>query len=177
MSIRIVGPIVNRQQLQYTQNGTAILKYTIKTTTQKKDPQSGNYKNAPFWVNVVEWGKAAEGRDKIIDRVAVASIIAEPQSDDNGNIPVFQRKDGTPGAKFEVGVAYGSFVIEGWKDNNQNYQQNGQPGGMQQQPPAQNYQQQPPAQGFQQPQQQWQQQPQQQSGPPAPKLPRQGAWG
>lgn len=98
----LVGNLGRDPEMRYTPNGTPITNFSIATTRKWTDAQ-GQPKEETAWFRISVYGKQAEtcnqylakGRQVLIE----GNLVADEKT---GGPRVYQRKDGTWGAGFEV---------------------------------------------------------------------------
>lgn len=149
--VRLIGRLGQKPELFTTQTGTTIVKFSLATTENWTDRNSGQRQEKTEWHRLVLFGKVAEIAAQYLDKGDLAYFSGKLQTQD-------WEKDGVKRSTTEVVVS--DMKMLGGKQQGQQPQQQS----YQQQPQQQQqaYQQQP-AQQQQAYQQQPQQQPQQQA--------------
>lgn len=88
-------------EMRYTPNGNAVTKLNV-ITSKKYTKDDGSLVENKAWWRVTVFGKQAESCNQYLAKGSLVLIKGEMVSDDKGNPKVFQRKDGTYGASFEL---------------------------------------------------------------------------
>jgi single-strand DNA-binding protein len=96
--ITIIGNLGRDPEMRYLPDGTAVTNFSMAVNRKKKDAQEVTH-----WFRVTVWGKLAEPCNEYLhksSKVLVAgALIADEQT---GGPVVFERKDGSKGAAFEI---------------------------------------------------------------------------
>ncbi len=98
----LVGNLGRDPEMRYTPNGTPITNFPMATSRKWTDA-SGQVKEETAWFRISVYGKQAEicnqylakGRKVLIE----GTLVVDEKT---GGPRVYTRKDGTPGASFEV---------------------------------------------------------------------------
>lgn len=92
----IVGNLGRDPEMRYTPDGKAIV--TLSVAASRK------YKNndETTWFRVTVWDKAAESCNEYLRKGARVLVEGRLTPDENGGPKVYQKKDGTWGASFDV---------------------------------------------------------------------------
>ena len=93
----IVGNLGRDPEMRYTPDGKAVTTLNIATSRRYRD------KDETTWFRVSVWGQQAESCNQYLQkgsRVLIEGRISPDPS--NGNPRVFQKKDGSWGASYEV---------------------------------------------------------------------------
>jgi single-strand DNA-binding protein len=98
----LVGNLGRDPETRYSENGIPVTNFSVATTNKWSDA-SGEPHEETVWFRVATFGKQAETCQEYLtkgQRVLVeGTLIADPA---NGGPRIFTRKDGTPGAAFEL---------------------------------------------------------------------------
>lgn len=93
----IVGNLGRDPEMRYTPDGKAVTTLNIATSRRYRD------KDETTWFRVSVWGQQAESCNQYLQkgsRILIEGRISPDPS--NGNPRVFQKKDGSWGASYEV---------------------------------------------------------------------------
>ena len=121
----ITGNIGNPPELKFTQNGNAVLSFSVADSKSKKLPD-GNWETlATQWFRVSVWGDLGQMLAEKLDKGVRVKIVGEFMSRE------YDAKDGTKGVSMDV-TAWGVQVLTKPSGNNQQ-----QSGGFGQQSQAQ----------------------------------------
>jgi single-strand DNA-binding protein len=98
----LVGNLGRDPEMRYTPNGTPITNFPMATSRKWTDAQ-GQMKEETAWFRIAVYGKQAEicnqylakGRKVLVE----GTLVVDEKT---GGPRVYQRKDGTAGASFEV---------------------------------------------------------------------------
>ena len=92
--ITIVGNLGRDPEMKYLPDGKAVTRFSVATS---------NYKNETAWFRVSVFGRSAEACHQYLAKGSKVLVDGELTYDaDTGGPKVFDRKDGTAGATFEV---------------------------------------------------------------------------
>lgn len=100
--LMLVGRLARDPEMRYTPTGTAVTNFSV--------PSSRKYKNAngetveeTTWFRVVVWGKQAENVNQYCQKGSMVLVEGTLIPDEKTGSPrVYEKKDGTFGASFEV---------------------------------------------------------------------------
>lgn len=98
----LVGNLGRDPEMRYTPNGTPITNFPMATSRKWTDAQ-GQLKEETAWFRISVYGKQAEVCNQYLAKgrkVLVEGTLAVDEK--TGGPRVYQRKDGTYGASFEV---------------------------------------------------------------------------
>lgn len=101
--VTITGGLTREPELRATQSGTQILSLGVAVSERRKDPNTGEWKDYPNYVDCVVFGKRAEALSKILrkgSRVAIEGRLHWSQWE----------KDGSKRSKLEVFVDNVDFI-------------------------------------------------------------------
>ncbi len=98
----LVGNLGRDPEMRYTPNGTAVTQLSLATSSRWTDA-SGQLKEETAWWRVSVFGKQAESCNQYLSKgkkvLVEGTLVVDEKS---GGPRVYQRKDGTYGASFEV---------------------------------------------------------------------------
>lgn len=98
----LVGNLGRDPEMRYTPNGTAVTQLSVATSRKWTDA-SGQLKEETAWFRVSVFGKQAETCNQYLAKGRKVLIEGDLVVDEKSGGPrVYQRKDGTYGASFEV---------------------------------------------------------------------------
>ena len=90
----IAGHVGQDPTMKFTPDGKAVTTFSVATSTRKDET---------VWFRVSVWGAQAETAEKYLHKGAKVLVEGRLQADAaTGNPRVFERKDGTFGASYEV---------------------------------------------------------------------------
>ena len=90
----IIGNLGREPELRYTPE--PVTAFSVATSRKFGD------KEETTWFRVNVWGKQAESCNKYLHKGSKVLVEGRLKPDGNGNPTVFQRKDGTWGASYDV---------------------------------------------------------------------------
>jgi single-strand DNA-binding protein len=89
-------------EMRYTPNGDAVSNFPVAVSRKWTDA-GGQAKEETLWFKVVVWGKQAESCNNYLSKGSKVLIEGELIGDPvTGSPKTYLRKDGTPGASFEI---------------------------------------------------------------------------
>jgi single-strand DNA-binding protein len=98
----LVGNLGRDPEMRYTPNGTAVTQMSVATSRKWTDA-SGTLKEETAWFRVSVFGKQAETCNQYLAKGRKVLVEGDLIVDEKTGGPrVYQRKDGTYGASFEV---------------------------------------------------------------------------
>lgn len=99
--IIMVGHCGQEPSMRYTPNGNAVTDFSVAVSNRyKKDDE---WKEETTWFRVTVWGKQAETVNEYLKKGSKVLVEGRLVGDESTGSPrVFQRKDGTWGASFEL---------------------------------------------------------------------------
>lgn len=101
-TIIIVGRLGRDPEMRYTNTGQAVTTFSV-ATDRKFTASDDQQKRVTTWFNVTVWGKQAENCNTFLQKGQMVLVEGSLRADEQSGGPrVFQRSDGTPGAKFEI---------------------------------------------------------------------------
>lgn len=134
----ISGNLTREPETRATQGGTSVVTFGVAVNDRRKDPQSGEWKDYPNFIDCVVFGNRADALAKLLhkgQKVAIEGKLRWSQWE----------KDGSKRSKIEVVVDEVEFLSQRQQGNQQpaqpQYQQNDYQ-------PQQGYQQPPEASGY-----------------------------
>lgn len=89
----IIAGHVGSIEQRYTPEGKAVTTFSLAASTRKDET---------VWFRVTAWDKLAETAYQYVRKGSKVLVEGRLRADSSGNPNVFQRKDGTYGASFEV---------------------------------------------------------------------------
>jgi single-strand DNA-binding protein len=97
----IVGNLGRDPEMRFTPSGVAVTNLSVATNRVYTN-NAGEQVKETIWFRVSVWGKQAEACQQYLSKGRQVLIEGILQGDESGNPRVFQRKDGSWGASFEV---------------------------------------------------------------------------
>ncbi len=94
--IILVGNLGSDPEQKYTANGDPVTSFSVATSRKFGD------KDETTWFRVSAWGKQAESCGQYLRKGSRVLVEGRLRPDESGSPRVFQRKDGTWGASYEV---------------------------------------------------------------------------
>ncbi len=110
--IIIAGNLGRDPEMRYTPDGKAVTSFSVATSRRYKD------KNETTWFRCTVWGNQAETASQYLhqgSKVLVEGRLTPDQT--SGSPRVFQRKDGTYGASYEITVDSFRFLSSKGEDS------------------------------------------------------------
>ena len=92
----IIGNLGSNPEQRFTPSGDPVTSFSVATS------RKANGKDETTWFRVSVWGKQAESCNQYLHKGSKVLVEGRLRPDSNGNPTVFQRKDGTWGASYEV---------------------------------------------------------------------------
>jgi single-strand DNA-binding protein len=92
----IIGNLGSNPEMRFTPNGDPVTAFSVATSRKFGDT------GETTWFRVSVWGKQAESCSQYLHKGSKVLVEGRLRPDGNGNPTVFQRKDGTWGASYEV---------------------------------------------------------------------------
>ena len=92
----LIGNLGNTPETRYTAKGDPVTSFSVATSRKYGETDETT------WFRVSVWGKQAESCNQYLHKGSKVLVEGRLRPDSNGNPTVFQRKDGTTGASFEV---------------------------------------------------------------------------
>ena len=108
-TIIIVGNLGRDPEMRYTATGQAVTNFPVASSYRYTNNE-GQSVDKTTWFRVSVWGKQAESCNQYLQKGRSVLIEGRLISDSNGGPQVFERQDGTHGAKFEVNASIVRFL-------------------------------------------------------------------
>lgn len=104
--LTIVGFVGDEPQLKYFGDGGAVCNFSVASSDYagKDDPKHTT------WFRVSVWGARAEAANEYLKKGSGVVVVGRLKSDENGNPRTFTRKNGEPGASYEVSATDWQFA-------------------------------------------------------------------
>lgn len=103
--ITIAGNLGRDPEMRFTPKGTAITSFSV-ATNRSYTGNNGEKVNEVTWFDIAVWGNQAEACNQYLKKGSKVLVEGRLVPDkDTGNPVVFQRKDGSSGAKFEINAS------------------------------------------------------------------------
>ena len=94
--IFIVGHCGSNPEQRFTPSGDPVTRFSVATSRKYGE------KDETTWFRVSVWGKQAESCNTYLSKGSKVLVEGRLRPDSNGNPTVFQRKDGTWSASYEI---------------------------------------------------------------------------
>jgi len=101
--IIIKGNLGQDPDLRYTPGGDPVVNLSVAVSKGYMD-SNNNWVSKTTWWRASAWGRAAESISKNFSKGRPILLEGEMNADENGNPRVFQRKDGSWGASYEMRI-------------------------------------------------------------------------
>lgn len=92
----IIGNLGKDPEMRFTPEGNPVTSINVATSRRYKD------KEETTWFRVTVWGKQAENVNQFLQKGSKVLVEGRLVPDTNGGPRVFQKKDGTWAASYEV---------------------------------------------------------------------------
>ncbi|MBN1266088.1 MAG: single-stranded DNA-binding protein [Anaerolineales bacterium] len=99
--IILVGNLGRDPEMRFTPSGVAVTNLSVATNRTYTN-NNGDQVKETLWFRVSVWGKQAEACQQYLSKGRQVLVEGILQGDESGNPRIFQRKDGSSGASFEV---------------------------------------------------------------------------
>ena len=94
--IIIIGNLGRDPEQRFTPDGTPVTSFSVATSRRYGE------KDETTWFRVTVWGKQAESCNQYLHKGSKVLVEGRLRPDESGNPTVYQRKDGSWGASYEV---------------------------------------------------------------------------
>ena len=92
----IIGNLGSNPEQRFTPSGDPVTSFSVATSRKYGE------KDETTWFRVSVWGKQAESCNQYLHKGSKVLVEGRLRPDESGNPRVFERKDGSSGASFEV---------------------------------------------------------------------------
>ena len=92
----IIGNLGRDPEQRFTPDGTPVTTFSVATSRKFGE------KDETTWFRVTVWNKQAESCNQYLHKGSKVLVEGRLRPDESGNPRVFERKDGSSGASFEV---------------------------------------------------------------------------
>lgn len=100
--ITIIGRLGRDPEMSYTPGGVAVTSFPLAANHRHRNSQ-GELIKETLWLQVTAWERNAENANQYLQKGSQAMVKERLSSDpDTGSPRIWERRDGTPGASFEV---------------------------------------------------------------------------
>ena len=113
--IIVIGNLGREPEMRYTPEGNPVTSFSIATSRRY------NEKEETTWFRITVWGKQAETCNQYLHKGSKVLVEGRLRPDANGNPSVFQRKDGTWGASYEITAETVRFLTPKGEESSQSY--------------------------------------------------------
>lgn len=100
-TIIIIGNLGKDPEMRYSPNGQAVTSFSLASNRTYKG-NDGQQVKETTWFRITVWGNQAESCNQYLKKGSKVLVEGRLIPDDKGSPRIFQRKDGTYGASFEV---------------------------------------------------------------------------
>jgi single-strand DNA-binding protein len=119
--LTIVGYLGNDPVMRYTASGQAVTSFSV-AASRSYTTNAGQKVDETTWFRVSVWGAQAESCNQYLSKGRPVLVVGRLQPDKQSGGPrVFTRKDGTPGASFDV-TARNVRFLPGGRGDSGNYE-------------------------------------------------------
>ena len=108
--IIIIGNLGSNPEQRFTPSGDPVTSFSVATSRKYGE------KDETTWFRVSVWGKQAESCNTYLSKGSKVLVEGRLKSNSDGNPNVYQRKDGTWGASYDV-TADAVRFLDGKKDD------------------------------------------------------------
>ena len=109
--IIIIGNLGREPEMRYTPAGEPVTAFSVATSRKYGE------KDETTWFRVSVWGKQAESCNQYLHKGSKVLVEGRLRPDESGSPKVFQRKDGTWGASYEVTAETVRFLTPKGEEN------------------------------------------------------------
>lgn len=109
--IFIVGHCGSNPEMRFTPNGDPVTTFSVATSRKAGE------KDETTWFRVTVWNKQAESCNQYLHKGSKVLVEGRLRPDESGNPTVFQRKDGSWGASYEVTAETVRFLTPKGEEN------------------------------------------------------------
>jgi single-strand DNA-binding protein len=109
--IIIIGNLGRDPELRFLPDGTPVTTFSVATSRKAGE------KDETTWFRVTVWGKQAESCNQYLHKGSKVLVEGRLRPDESGNPTVFQRKDGSWGASYEVTAETVRFLTPKGEEN------------------------------------------------------------
>jgi single-strand DNA-binding protein len=109
--IIIIGNLGRDPELRFLTDGTPVTTFSVATSRKFGD------KDETTWFRVTVWNKQAESCNQYLHKGSKVLVEGRLRPDESGNPTVFQRKDGSWGASYEVTAETVRFLTPKGEEN------------------------------------------------------------
>ena len=92
----IIGNLGREPEMRFTPNGDPVTSFSVATSRKHGE------RDETCWFRISVWGKQAEACSQYLHKGSKVLVEGRLRPDESGNPRVFERKDGSSGASFEV---------------------------------------------------------------------------
>jgi len=107
----IIGNLGRDPELRFLPDGTPVTTFSVATSRKAGE------KDETTWFRVTVWNKQAESCNQYLHKGSKVLVEGRLRPDESGNPTVFQRKDGSWGASYEVTAETVRFLTPKGEEN------------------------------------------------------------
>jgi len=100
----LIGNLGNDPEMRYMPDGKPVTSFRVATNRRFKD------KDETTWFKITVWGAQAESCNQYLHKGSKVLVEGRLNPDTNGSPKVYQRRDGTWGANYEVSAQVVRFL-------------------------------------------------------------------
>lgn len=97
----VVGHLGRDPEMRYTPSGTPVTNFSVATSRKWKN-QDGSDGEETVWFRITAWRQLAEVCNQYLSKGRLVLVEGIIKPGDNGNPQVYQRQDGSWGARYEI---------------------------------------------------------------------------
>lgn len=109
--IIIIGNLGSDPEQRFTPDGTPVTTFSVATSRKAGE------KDETTWFRVTVWSKQAESCNQYLHKGSKVLVEGRLRPDESGNPTVYQRKDGSWGASYEVTAETVRFLTPKGEEN------------------------------------------------------------
>lgn len=101
-NVTLIGRLGRDPEMRFTPNGDPVTNFAMATDREFKD-KSGSLQRETTWWRITVFGNQAEACNKYLKKGKLVLVVGNIKPDrDTGGPTLFDKKDGTKGAAFEL---------------------------------------------------------------------------
>jgi single-strand DNA-binding protein len=115
--LQFIGNVGRDPEMRFTPSGQAVTNFSV-AVSEKYTTAAGEKVNKTVWYRVTTWGKLGENCNQYVKKGSKVFVSGKLNADNDGNPRMYQAKDGTSKANFEVTAHSVEFLSS--RENNGN---------------------------------------------------------
>jgi single-strand DNA-binding protein len=116
-TVIIVGNLGRNPEMRYTPSGQPVTSFNV-ASSRSYNNTAGEKVEETIWFKVTAWGKLAETCNQYLNKGSKVLVEGRLTPDKNGGPRIWQKKDGTSGASFEISASTVRFLSSKGDVNN-----------------------------------------------------------